>query len=183
MLGGGLIATGVVNIAFGASSTLPLFCILWALNGILQGFGAPSCAKILTSWFAAKERGTYWGMWNIAHNLGGFAAPILAGTAARTFGWNWGLWAPGLIALVFGTIIVLTLKDSPEARGFEAVEDVKVIATPKPTQEEEANSGEKLSLLQNLFQNVLSNPFIWGLAFTYFCVYVCLLYTSPSPRD
>ena len=172
MLGGGLIATGVVNIAFGASSTLPLFCILWALNGILQGFGAPSCAKILTSWFAAKERGTYWGMWNIAHNLGGFAAPILAGTAARTLGWNWGLWAPGLIALVFGTIIVLTLKDSPEARGFEAVEDVKVIATPKPTQEEEANSGEKLSLLQNLFQNVLSNPFIWGLAFTYFCVYV-----------
>ena len=31
---------------------------------------------------------------------------------------------------------------------------------------------EQLSLLQNLFQNVLSNPFIWGLAFTYFCVYV-----------
>ena len=54
MLGGGLIATGLVNIAFGASSTLPLFCMLWAINGILQGFGAPSCAKILTSWFAAK---------------------------------------------------------------------------------------------------------------------------------
>lgn len=52
MLGGGLMATGVVchgvkiypvqflrvcfqvNIAFGASSTLPLFCILWAMNGI-----------------------------------------------------------------------------------------------------------------------------------------------------
>ena len=48
MLGGGLIATGLVNLAFGASSTLPLFCVLWAMNGILQGFGAPSCAKILT---------------------------------------------------------------------------------------------------------------------------------------
>jgi len=55
MLGGGLIATGFVrpiqnqraepliillllffqiNIAFGASSTLPLFCMLWAVNGI-----------------------------------------------------------------------------------------------------------------------------------------------------
>ena len=33
---------------------------LQPLLGILQGFGAPSCAKILTSWFAAKERGTYW---------------------------------------------------------------------------------------------------------------------------
>ena len=97
-----------------------------------------------------------------AHNLGGFAAPILAGTAARTLGWNWGLWAPGLIALVFGTIIVLTLKDSPEARGFEAVEDVKVTATPKPTQEEEANSGEKLSLLQNLSQKCALEPFHLG---------------------
>jgi hypothetical protein len=130
---------------------------------VLQGVGAPCCARILTSWFAAKERGTYWGercvcagwvpgwgawvpgcvgcqagmacvrlagrgglaahvgaplcisppasshqnnhhsltlklpaflpsytctsphtgMWNIAHNMGGFFAPILAGTAAK----------------------------------------------------------------------------------------------------
>lgn len=31
---------------------------------------------------------------------------------------------------------------------------------------------EKLTLLQNLKKNVLSNPFIWGLALTYFCVYI-----------
>ena len=29
-------------------------------------------------------------MWNIAHNLGGFSAPILAGSAARSYGWKWG---------------------------------------------------------------------------------------------
>jgi len=174
MLGGGLIATGLVNIAFGASSTLPVFCFLWAANGILQGFGAPSCAKILTSWFAAKERGTYWGMWNIAHNLGGFAAPILAGTAARTLGWNWGLWAPGIIALSVGLLIILTLKDSPEARGFSPVEQTKAPQTASQSTDDIAAHGasRNISLLDNLFQNVLSNPFIWGLAFTYFCVYV-----------
>lgn len=58
---------------------------------LLQGFGGPCCARILTSWFATAERGTYWGMWNIAHNLGGFSAPLLAGTAARSFGWKWGV--------------------------------------------------------------------------------------------
>ena len=165
MLGGGLIATGFVNIMFGASSTLPIFCLLWAMNGILQGFGAPSCAKILTSWFASEERGTYWGMWNIAHNLGGFTAPILAGTAARTFGWNWGLWAPGIIAVLVGTMIILTLKDSPEAKGFDPVED-----TGKRKYSEQ--NEPKINLWDNLLHNVLSNPFIWGLAFTYFCVYV-----------
>jgi sugar phosphate permease len=44
-----------------------------------QGVGAPACATVLTSWFAAAERGTYWGMWNIAHNLGGFLAPVIVG--------------------------------------------------------------------------------------------------------
>eukprot|EP00898_Chlorokybus_atmophyticus_P006405 jgi/Chlat1/6766/Chrsp50S06467 len=31
---------------------------------------------------------------------------------------------------------------------------------------------DDLSLLQNLWQNVLSNPYIWGLALTYFCIYL-----------
>ena len=171
MLGGGLIATGIVNIAFGLSSTLPLFCLLWATNGILQGFGAPSCAKILTSWFAASERGTYWGMWNIAHNLGGFMAPILAGTAARTFGWSWGLWAPGFIAVCIGLAIVSTLRDSPEDKGFDPVEPDAIAEVIESKQDVEY-SKQSSSLLQNLLYNVLSNPFIWGLAFTYFCVYV-----------
>ncbi|CAL6306257.1 unnamed protein product [Bathycoccus prasinos] len=148
MLGGGLVATGFVNIMFGASSILPVFCVLWAMNGILQGFGAPSCAKILTSWFASKERGTYWGMWNIAHNLGGFTAPILAGTAARTYGWSWGLWAPGFVAVFVGAVIILTLKDSPEAKGFEPVENIS-------NDEEEKNQQveQKINLWENLLHN------------------------------
>lgn len=58
LLGLGLAATAAVNLAFGASSALPIFCVLWGMNGMLQGVGAPSCASILTRWFASKERGT-----------------------------------------------------------------------------------------------------------------------------
>lgn len=90
MLAGGLMATALINVAFGFGHSMVWFSCFWALNGILQGFGGPCCARILTSWFATKERGTYWGMWNIAHNLGGFSAPLLAGTCARNYGWKWG---------------------------------------------------------------------------------------------
>jgi len=90
LLAGGLMATAAMNIAFGFSTSMIWFAFFWSINGMLQGLGAPGCARILTSWFAAKERGTYWGMWNIAHNMGGFAAPILAGTAAKMYGWQWG---------------------------------------------------------------------------------------------
>lgn len=176
MLGAGLALTGLVNVLFGASHSLTLFCVLWASNGILQGWGAPACAKILTAWFATGERGTYWGMWNIAHNLGGFSAPILAGTAARTFGWQWGLWAPGLIGIVVGLLILATLKDSPEAAGFPAVEDAAAAAQAKAAKAaavESSSPGEpQLSLMENLRKNVLTNPAIWGLALTYFCVYI-----------
>ena len=28
-----------------------------------QGWGGPACAKLITAWFGARERGTYWGLW------------------------------------------------------------------------------------------------------------------------
>ncbi len=36
LLGGGLLATAACNLAFGASNALPLFCVLWAANGLMQ---------------------------------------------------------------------------------------------------------------------------------------------------
>lgn len=147
-----------------------------------------------------------------------------------TAGWQWGLWAPGMIGGVVAIIILLTLKararplsrtrtqrtrcarpnppphrhsfctvtvspvssahsrsahsptrittpfqESPEAAGFPPVEDPKKALEAKKAKETVATAGdddEKLSLLQNLKKNVLSNPFIWGLALTYFCVYI-----------
>ena len=37
------------------------------------------------------------GLWNIAHNVGGFLAPIVAGTAAKLYGWKWGEWLDGRV--------------------------------------------------------------------------------------
>lgn len=54
----------------------------------VQGLGAPACARILTSWYPDKERGTFWGFWVASNNIGGVAAPILAGTAATMYGWR-----------------------------------------------------------------------------------------------
>lgn len=40
-MGLGLIATGIINIAFGLSSSLAMFAILWTLNAFFQGWGGP----------------------------------------------------------------------------------------------------------------------------------------------
>eukprot|EP00775_Hariotina_reticulata_P005477 gene5477-5712_t len=130
LLAGGLMATAVINIAFGFGSSLAWFCFFWALNGTLQ------------------ERGTYWGMWNIAHNLGGFAAPLIAGGFAKSMGWKWGI------------------KDKPEDLGYPPVEP----AGDKPAAG--APAKPKPNLLKQLVNNVLKNPFIWGMALTYFFIYI-----------
>eukprot|EP00889_Picochlorum_renovo_P005293 jgi/Picre1/32323/NNA_007669.t1 len=147
LLAGGLMATAAMNIAFGFSASMLWFSVFWSMNGMLQGLGAPGCARILTSWFAAKERGTYWGMWNIAHNLGGFIAPILAGTAAKMYGWQWGLFAPGLIGITMGILVLLGVKDSPESAGFSPVERSDSNSNTSSTTK---NEGKKESLLDLL---------------------------------
>jgi len=122
LLAGGLVATAAVNIMFGFGASLTWFCVFWAMNGLLQGLGGPCCARILTNWWASGERGTYWGMWNIAHNIGGFLAPIIVGMTAKTFGWRWGMWTPGIIGLTIGSFVVWAARDRPESLGYPPVE-------------------------------------------------------------
>ena len=122
MLSTGLALTACVNVLFGCGSTLGWFATLWALNGILQGWGGPACAKLISAWYAGGERGTYWGLWNISHNFGAFLAPLLAGTAAVRLGWRAGVWAPAAVALVISALVALAVRDSPEKMGRVSAE-------------------------------------------------------------
>ena len=54
-MGLGLIATGVVNILFGFSTSLWAFALLWALNAFFR-LGSPVCARLLTAVFANRAR-------------------------------------------------------------------------------------------------------------------------------
>jgi sugar phosphate permease len=126
MLSVGLTLTAAVNFLFGVGGPVGWLCALWALNGVLQGCGAPACASILTRWYAAKERGTYWGAWSMSHNLGGFLAPVIVGAAATALGWRWGMWAPAVVGGGVGAFMLAAVRDSPEECGFEAPDGGRV---------------------------------------------------------
>eukprot|EP01026_Neomeris_dumetosa_P058917 TRINITY_DN5499_c0_g1_i5.p1 TRINITY_DN5499_c0_g1~~TRINITY_DN5499_c0_g1_i5.p1 ORF type:complete len:538 (+),score=63.90 TRINITY_DN5499_c0_g1_i5:62-1675(+) len=166
LLGGGLIATAFMNIFFGFGSAYWWFCAFWAANGILQGIGSPACARLLTSWYNSKERGTFWSIWTASNNVGGFLAPIVAGTAAKNFGWRWGMYAPGIIGLVMGSIILLSIRDSPAAVGYKPVE------APKAKKSKETQKAGGPSIMDILKNEVINNPYVWLFAITYFFVYV-----------
>lgn len=168
----GLAITGVINILFGFQTSLYAFIALWLANGFFQAAGAPPCAKLLTMWYSRSERGTWWGFWNTSHNTGGFLIPLLAGYCARAFGWQYGMIVPGLVSIVMGLVLFNRLRDSPEAVGLPPVDAYRDDVAPEDKAKADANvEEEQLSPRQKLFKHVLSNPYVWLLAVSYFFVY------------
>ena len=165
----GLILTGVFNLFFGMSSTLVFFAIFWGLNGWFQGWGWPPCAKLLTHWYSHSERGRWWSLWNTSHNLGGALIPILAAFCAEYFGWRFAMYVPGIFCIFIGFLLINRLRDTPQSLGLPPIEKYRGDYLDKGKKEKEKT---KFSTRELLFDYVLKNRFIWGLAISYFFVYV-----------
>uniref|UniRef100_A0A6T6L6W0 Major facilitator superfamily (MFS) profile domain-containing protein n=1 Tax=Rhodosorus marinus TaxID=101924 RepID=A0A6T6L6W0_9RHOD len=163
--------TGVINILFGFQTSLMFMIPLWALNGVFQGFGAPPCAKLLTTWYAKSERGTWWGFWNTSHNTGGFFIPLVAGYCVRAFGWQYGMIVPGSIAIGMSMFLYNRIRDTPGDVGLPPVDVFKDEATADSKPAVMKGSKEKGSAWKTLKTHVISNPYIWLLAISYFFVY------------
>lgn len=168
----GLAITGVINILFGLQTSFYAMVALWLVNGFFQAAGAPPCAKLLTNWYSRSERGTWWGFWNTSHNTGGFIIPLLAGYFAKTMGWQYGMIVPGIVSIFMGLFLFNRLRDSPEAVGLPPVDEYRGDVGPDDIAAAKARAEEStLSTREKLFKHVLSNPYVWLLAVSYFFVY------------
>ncbi len=167
-MGLGLIATGIINILFGLSSSIVALSILWVLNAWFQGWGWPACSKLLTTWYSRSERGGWWSVWNTAHNLGGAMIPIIVGYTVLHYGWRYSFFIPGVIAVIAGCLLCWRLRDKPTTMGLPSIghwrKDYLEIA--------HENTGKGLSQKQILTRYVLSNKYIWLLGLSYILVYI-----------
>ncbi len=167
-MGLGLIATGIINIFFGFSSSFFAFSILWGLNAFFQGWGWPPCSKLLTSWYSQSERGGWWSIWNTAHNVGGALIPVVVGFFTVHYGWRYGMWVPGIIAVIVGSILCWRLRDKPTTMGLP-----KVGAWRNDKREilyEEESAPVHWSKI--LTRYVITNKWLWLLAAASVLVYV-----------
>ena len=163
----GLILTGVFNVLFGLSSAWWAFAIFWGLNGWFQGWGWPGCAKLLTHWYSHSERGRWWSVWNTSHNLGGYIIPILAAACAEAFGWRYALFAPGIVCILGGFFLMHQLRDTPQSLGLPPIEKFR---DDYPNSYSPQKEKLELTAKEILWEYVLTNKFIWLLAFSYFFV-------------
>ncbi len=164
----GLIASGVVNIFFGLSSSLYFFAIFWALNGWFQGFGWPSCTRLLTHWYSRSERGRWWSLFATSQNVGGAIVPLITAYCAQLYGWRSAMIFPGVIAILGGLFLINRLCDTPQSLGLPSIEKYRS-DYPEGVR---TNQERELPVREILFTYVLNNPYLWVLGISYFFLYL-----------
>ena len=73
------------------------------------------------------------------------------------------MWAPGIIGVVVGLAVLLFVRDSPEAVGYPPIESIEKAKKKNTDGSDSDVDEEKKSLMTLLVENVLRNPYIWGM--------------------
>jgi OPA family sugar phosphate sensor protein UhpC-like MFS transporter len=158
-----LIFSAIANLVFGNVNNFYLFAALWAFNGWFQSIGSAPSVVSICQWFSNKERGTRYGIWAGAHNIGEGLTFVGTALVVNAFGWRWGFWAPGIACLIVAFIMYLNLSDRPQTYGLPSAADYKQdYSAGKPRTE----SVRSLQIM------VLKSPIVWVLGLASACMYM-----------
>jgi OPA family sugar phosphate sensor protein UhpC-like MFS transporter len=114
----GLLVSAAILAVMGFCSSFYLFAVLWGLCGWFQTFGAAPCVVSLNQWFSSKQRGTLYGIWFSAHNIGTGLTYIITAYIVGAFGWQMGFFAPGLLGISAAFFLYLFMYDRPQVYGL-----------------------------------------------------------------
>jgi OPA family sugar phosphate sensor protein UhpC-like MFS transporter len=158
-----LLLSAIVNLLFGLTTSFMLFVILWGMNGWFQSIGSAPCVVSLCQWFSNNERGTRYGIWAGAHNIGEGLTFIGTSFLVGALGWSWGFIGPGIACTIMAGIMFKNLADRPQTYGLPHVADYKQdYSAGKP-------STEAIGKLQIM---VLKSPVVWVLGLSSSLMYV-----------
>jgi OPA family glycerol-3-phosphate transporter-like MFS transporter/OPA family sugar phosphate sensor protein UhpC-like MFS transporter len=156
----GLVASALLNVCFGLSSTVVTLGIFWMLNGWFQGMGFPPCVRLMTHWFPPKQLATKMSIWNISHSIGAGLIVILCSYLV-IHSWRLCFFVPAAIALLSSVFLWFKLADTPPSVGLPELE-----GTQARNPEEQADDYKQI-----LFRHVFSNKYIWLISLANFSVY------------
>jgi OPA family sugar phosphate sensor protein UhpC-like MFS transporter len=163
----GVLVSALLNIGMGFSTILWVSVLLWGLNGWFQGFGAPTGAVALATWFSNRERGRMYGIWSTAHAIGEGLTFVGVAGIVTLFGWRAGFWGPGLLCIVVAGALYLLMQDRPQTMGLPRVADWKNDYVSSDEDSKERN--ESTWAIQ---RTILKIPAIWVLAMASASIYV-----------
>jgi sugar phosphate permease len=151
----GLLLSGLANIAFGASTSLGLLALMWAMNGWFQSMGFPAGAKLLSYYYERREHGRSWTIFGCSHQVGAYII-LVAGGYLGLLGWRSIFAVPGAVAVLASVIVVAVLRDVPHNN-----KELANAAPPPPRRSVRAGLAV-----------IVTNRFIWALAIGNLFLYI-----------
>jgi OPA family glycerol-3-phosphate transporter-like MFS transporter len=108
-------------------------------------------------------------IWNLAHNVGGMLAPIIASYALLFFlTWKSAFYVPATLAIVIGFLVLIFLRDTPQSVGLPPIEEYRNDYPSTAVEDRE----RELSASEILLRYVLNNKFLWIFAAANVLVYI-----------
>lgn len=170
----GLLISSALMLTFGLVdalyASLAAIILIMVVNGWVQGMGWPPCGKTMVHWWSTKERGLTVSTWNTAHNVGGGLVALLAAWGVALFhDWGAKFYFNALVAAAIAIGVFFLLEDTPQSRGLPPIEKFKNDYPPGYSEAQE----ETLGFREIFLKYVLSNRFLWAIAFANaFCYFV-----------
>jgi OPA family sugar phosphate sensor protein UhpC-like MFS transporter len=163
----GVLISALINIGMGFSTILWVSVLLWGLNGWFQGFGAPTGAVALATWFSNSERGRMYGIWSTAHAIGEGLTFVGVAGLVTLWGWRAGFWGPGVLCIVVAGGLYLLMQDRPQTLGLPRVAEWK-----NDFVSSDEGRKEKQESTWAIQRTILKLPAIWVLALASASIYV-----------
>uniref|UniRef100_A0A671P1S3 Glucose-6-phosphate exchanger SLC37A2 n=1 Tax=Sinocyclocheilus anshuiensis TaxID=1608454 RepID=A0A671P1S3_9TELE len=116
-LSSGMILSGLFTVLFGLGfywqiHSLWYYCLVQALNGLVQTTGWPAVVACVGNWFGKGKRGFIMGIWNSHTSVGNILGSLIAGVYVSS-AWGLSFIVPGIIIASAGVICFLFLTIHP----------------------------------------------------------------------
>jgi D-galactonate transporter len=161
---------GIVSTAMAFVQTPMQFYIARFLLGVLEAGFFPGIILYLTYWYPSARRGQIIALFLAATAIASVIAGPLSGATMKYFndiegwhGWQWLFISQGLPATILGLVAYFYLQDKPEDAKWLSAEEKTTLRFQLDHDHKDVESASHAG-----FFEMLKDPKVYGLAFTYF---------------
>ena len=116
LIGCGLLASALLNLAFGFQSTLLVMLALWALNGLAQSAAWSPMVRILAERLNTQQAKRFSTIMPYSYVFGTVLTWMLIGALAGGENWRAGFWLPGAVLLLGAVLWWKAGIDAPKSK-------------------------------------------------------------------
>lgn len=174
MLGLGMLVWSVAQLCGGLVQTLQQFLVARIALGIGEAPQFPAGAKVVSEWFALRERGRPTGIFTTSSTIGPALAPPILTALLLAFGWRWMFVVMGVLGLAVALGWYIVYRN----RGDVTLAEEEVVHLTED--EPHARAERRMTFAE--WRGLFSSPTTWGMIFGFMgVIYMVWLYLTWLP--